>query len=113
MLVTSVLTDDTPPDALDLVAVSDDGAWRTRTPRLAIAPNGAGDVTAAVFLANLLDGHPLDVALARTTSSVFAVIEATAEAGERELRLVQTQDAAGRPADGVRARAAALTGVRR
>ena len=45
-----------------------------------------------MFLANLLDGRPLPVALARTTSSVFAVMEATAEAGDRELRIVQTQD---------------------
>ena len=68
------------------------GAWRTRTPRLGISPNGAGDLTAAVFLANLLDEHPLDLALARTTSSVFAVIDATAAAGARELRIVESQD---------------------
>ena len=92
VLVTSAILDDTPADALDLVAVSAEGAWRTRTPRLPITPNGAGDLTTAVFLAHLLDGQPLDVALARTTSSVFAVMEATAAAGERELRIVQTQD---------------------
>ena len=34
----------------------------------------------------------LDEALSRTTASVFAVVSATAEAGERELRIVQTQD---------------------
>jgi pyridoxine kinase len=92
VLVTSVILDDTPADRLDLVAVSGDGAWRTRTPRLAISPPGAGDLTAAVFLANLLDRHPLPVALARTTSSVFAIIDATAAAGEHEMRIVQTQD---------------------
>jgi pyridoxine kinase len=92
VLVTSVLLDDTPDDSLDLVAVSDDGAWRTRTPRLDLVPAGAGDVTAAVFLANLLDGRSLDEVLARTTSSVFAVIEATVAAGEYELQIVATQD---------------------
>ncbi len=92
VLVTSAVTDDTPADSLDLVAVSRQGAWRTRTPRLGISPNGAGDVTAAVFLANLLDEHPLDLALARTTSSVFAVIDATSAAGSRELRIVESQD---------------------
>jgi len=91
VLVTSTILDDTPDDRLDLVAVSAAGAWRTRTPRLSIAPNGAGDLTTAVFLANLLDGHELDVVLARTTSSVFAVIEATADAGARELHIVQSQ----------------------
>ena len=92
VLVTSAVTDDTPADRLDLVAVSRQGAWRTRTPRLGISPNGAGDLTAAVFLANLLDEHPLDLALARTTSSVFAVIDATAAAGSRELQIVASQD---------------------
>jgi pyridoxine kinase len=90
--VTSTILDDTPDDALDMVAVSDEGAWRTRTPRLTVSPPGAGDLTTAVFLANVLDGHSLPTSLARTTSSVFAVVEATAEAGEREMRIVQTQD---------------------
>ena len=97
VLVTSVVTDDTPADALDLVAVSAEGAWRTRTPRLPISPNGTGDVTAAVFLAHLLDGRPLGEALASTTSAVFAVVEATAAAGDRELRIVQVQDRLAHP----------------
>ncbi len=92
VLVTSVILDDTPEDALDMVAVSEAGAWRTRFPRLSVNPPGAGDLTTSVFLANLLDGRPLDEALARTTAAVFAVVAATAEAGERELRIVQTQD---------------------
>jgi pyridoxine kinase len=92
VLVTSVIVDDTPEDRLDLVAVSGDGAWRTRTPRLSTSPPGAGDLTTAVFLANLLDGRDLPEVLARTTSSVFAVVEATDRAGEREMRIIQTQD---------------------
>ncbi|GAB2744032.1 pyridoxal kinase PdxY [Nocardioides pakistanensis] len=98
VLVTSVITDETPDDALDMVAVSDAGAWRARTPRLPINPPGAGDLTSAVFLANLLAGHDLPTALARTTSSVYAVMEATAEAGSREMRIVASQDALADPA---------------
>ena len=97
VLVTSVMLDDTPDYCLDLVLVADEGAWRTRTPRLATSPPGAGDLTAAVFLANLLDGHPEDVVLARTTSSVFAVVEATAAAGAREMRLVESQERLAHP----------------
>ncbi len=92
VLVTSVIVDDTPEDALDMVVVGGEGAWRTRFPRLSVNPPGAGDLTAAVFLANVLDGRPLEDALARTTASVFAVVQATADAGEREMRIVQTQD---------------------
>jgi pyridoxine kinase len=92
VLVTSVITDDTPDDALDMVVVGADGAWRTRFPRLPHNPQGAGDLTAAVFLANVLDGHDLPTVLARTTSSVFGVVEATNDSGEREMHLVQAQD---------------------
>jgi pyridoxine kinase len=97
VLVTSARVDDTPDDAVDLLAVSDEGAWRTRTPHLDLVPAGAGDVTTAVFLANLLDGRSLDEVLARTTSSVFAVIEATVDAGEYELQLVAAQDLLANP----------------
>jgi pyridoxine kinase len=99
VLVTSVDDDETPADALDMLAVSGEGAWAVRTPRLPINPPGAGDLTAAVFLANLLDGHPLERALARTASSVFAVMEATAADGGREMRIIPTQDALAAPAE--------------
>jgi pyridoxine kinase len=98
VLVTSVITDETPPDVLDMVAVGDGGAWTARTPRLPINPPGAGDLTSAVFLANVLDGHSLADALARTTSSVFAVMEATAAADSREMQIVTSQDALAEPA---------------
>ncbi len=97
VLVTSVITEDTPEDSLDMVAVSGDGAFVVRTPRLPINPPGAGDLTSAVFLANLLGGHDLSAALARTTSSVFAVMEATAEAGTREMRIIASQEALAEP----------------
>lgn len=98
VLVTSAITDDTPEDSIDMVAVSDEGAWTVRTPRLPINPPGAGDLTSAVFLANVLEGHDLPTALARTTSSVYAVMEATADAGSREMRIVAAQDRLASPA---------------
>src|SRR5262249_40833893 len=49
VLVTSVLTEETPVDAIDLVAADDDGVWRVRTPRLDLNVNGAGDAIAALF----------------------------------------------------------------
>ncbi len=98
VLVTSAITEETPEDSIDMVAVSDEGAWIVRTPRLPINPPGAGDLTSAVFLANVLDGHDLPTALARTTSSVYAVMDATAEAGSREMRIVAAQDGLAAPA---------------
>ncbi len=91
VLVTSVRTDTTPDDAIEMVAVDDEGAWSVRTPLLPISVNGAGDVTAALFLAHsLTDGTR--VALERTASSVFAILAATHEAGRREIALIPAQD---------------------
>jgi pyridoxine kinase len=100
VLVTSVLTDETPEGSVDLVAVSAEGAWLTRTPLLPIAPNGCGDVTAAVFLAHLLGTGSAEVALRRVTATVFAILEKTLEAGTREIALVAAQEAIADPPEG-------------
>ena len=97
VLVTSVLVDDTPADSLDVVAVSDAGAWAVTTPLLPIAPNGCGDVTAALYLAHLTTTGSPERALSLTTSSVFAILEATLAAGTREIQLVAAQDAIAAP----------------
>ncbi len=98
VLVTSVITTETPEDEIAMVAVSGEGAFIARTPRLPINPPGAGDLTSAVFLADVLSGHDLPTALARTTSSVFAVMAATAEADSREMRIVAAQHELAHPA---------------
>jgi pyridoxine kinase len=90
-----VLTND--DESVDMVAVSDAGAWVVTTPLLPISPNGGGDVTAALYLAHLhTSGSPAD-ALARTTSSIYAVLEATLAAGTRELQLIGAQAAIADP----------------
>ncbi|MFA6575588.1 MAG: pyridoxal kinase PdxY [Nocardioides sp.] len=97
VLVTSVLHSASAPDTLDVVAVSDEGAWVVTTPLLPITPNGCGDLTAALYLAHLRTTESPAVALARTTSSVFAILEATLAAGTREIQLVSAQDAIAHP----------------
>lgn len=92
VLVTSVSCAENAPGTLDLVAVSEAGAWRVSTPLLSGVFQGAGDLTAAVFLARLLQTQHLAGALARTASIVFGILDATARSGERELALVQAQE---------------------
>ena len=46
---------DGPEDTIDMVAVTDDGAWTVRTPLLPIKANGSGDLTAALFIAHLAE----------------------------------------------------------
>ena len=50
-------------------------------------PNGLGDLTAAVFLARLLDGQNSAKALQSTTASVFEILARTAKRGADELQL--------------------------
>ncbi|MGB2570991.1 pyridoxal kinase PdxY [Micromonospora citrea] len=92
VLVTSVLHGDVPQGSLEVVAVSDEGAWVVTTPLLPISPNGGGDVTAALYLAHLFTTGSPATALERTTASIFAVFEATLAAGTRELQLIASQD---------------------
>jgi pyridoxine kinase len=104
VLVTSVLHDGLAESSLDVVAVSDEGAWAVTTPLLPITPNGGGDVTAALYLAHLLGTGSAPEALGRTVASVFAVLEATIAAGTRELALVAAQDAIAQAPDTVEVR---------
>jgi pyridoxine kinase len=98
VLVTSFLPPDGPEDTIGMLAVTDEGAWLVRTPRLPMKANGSGDLTAALFTAHLkAGGSPAD-GLAATVSSVYAVLKATLESGERELRIVAAQDAIADPA---------------
>jgi pyridoxine kinase len=97
VLVTSMLRPDRPEDTIEMLAVTDDGAWSVRTPRLPMKVNGSGDLTSALFTAHLKETGSAADALAATASSVYAVLSATLESGERELRIIAAQDAIAHP----------------
>lgn len=97
VLVTSVVHGEVPEGRIDVVAVSDEGAWAVETPLLPITPNGCGDVTAALYLAHLRATGSAETALVRTTSAVFAILEKTLAAGTREIQLVAAQEAIADP----------------
>lgn len=97
VLVTSVDVEGVDPGTLDLVVATGSGTWSVTTPRLDGIFQGAGDLTAAVFLARLLQtSDPVD-AVAWTASVVFGVLDATRRSGKRELQLVGAQDELVRP----------------
>jgi pyridoxine kinase len=54
--------------------------------------NGAGDAAAALFFFHYLRADDLAAALARTASSIFGIVRRTAQAGMRELVLIEAQD---------------------
>jgi pyridoxine kinase len=97
ILVTSLRLDDTPADALDMLASEDGALWRLRTPRAPIKANGAGDVIAALFLAHWLRTRSAPEAITLAASSVYGLIDATARAQSRELDIVAAQEEFVRP----------------
>jgi pyridoxine kinase len=92
VLTTSLVADDTPDDAVDLLASEGGRHWRVRTPRLEVSVNGAGDAIAALFLAHWLDTRSAAEALARAAASVYGLLAATEAAGSREILLVAAQE---------------------
>src|SRR3954463_10952422 len=92
IMVTSLHTDETPLDAIDLVASDTSGCFRLRTPKLPISVNGAGDAIAALFFAHYLRTGSAAEALSRATSATFGILRRTAAANAREILLVEAQD---------------------
>jgi len=97
IVVTSLSLEDTPADALDILASEGARLWRLRTPRLPISVNGAGDLLSALFLFHWLETRSAPQALASAASSVYGVVAATAASGERELALIAAQEEIVRP----------------
>ncbi len=92
VLVTSLRTEATPADAMDLLAADGDAFWLLRTPLLPLSVNGAGDAIAALFLFHILRAGSVAVALTAAGSAIHGLLRRTAEIGSREIALVAAQD---------------------
>jgi pyridoxine kinase len=97
VLVTSLTLDNTPPDALDVLAADRAGAWLTRLPRLKRGFNGAGDMTASLFLYHYLTTGQAQQAASLALSSVHGVLRRTLESGAAELQIIAAQEEFVRP----------------
>ena len=92
VLTTSLVAEDTPEDAVDLLASAEGRHFRVRTPRLGVSVNGAGDAIAALFLAHLVRTGSAEQALSAAAASVFGLLSRTEAAGSREILLVEAQE---------------------
>jgi pyridoxine kinase len=92
VLVTSVETQETPSDAIDLVAGEGGRFWRVRTPRLSLSVNGAGDAIAALFFVHYARAGSAQAALAEASASIYGLLKRTEEAGSREILTIAAQD---------------------
>jgi pyridoxine kinase len=90
VVITSAELSGTPADEIETLAVERTGAWRVRTPRVPISPNGSGDLFAALFVSARVRGDDTPDALALAASAMFAVLERTAAAGTEEMRIVES-----------------------
>lgn len=90
IMVTSVAPD--VDGVIDVVASSDEGRFRVRTPLLPLSVNGAGDAISALFFVHYLTTKNAAHAASRAMSSIYGLLKRTAEAGAREILLVEAQD---------------------
>ncbi|HUT49540.1 MAG TPA: pyridoxal kinase PdxY [Alphaproteobacteria bacterium] len=77
---------------LATMALSHEGAWIVRSPRVAAPSYGAGDLFNAVFLDRLLATADVAAALEHTVSAVYGVFAVTAQVGGDALALAAAQD---------------------
>ncbi|MGF2947997.1 pyridoxal kinase PdxY [Microbacterium alcoholitolerans] len=97
VLVTSVERPDRVEGTIEMLAADAKGAWLVTTPHLPMKANGSGDVTAALFTAHYVATGDAKIALERTVSSVFDLLQLTLEADDRELQLIQAQESYANP----------------
>ncbi|MBD3845886.1 pyridoxal kinase PdxY [Bosea sp. SSUT16] len=92
VMVTSLVTEETPADSIDMMAADAKGSWRVRTPKLDVNINGAGDAIAALFFTHYLRDQSAASALSKAASSIYGLLKRTKEAGSREILTVAAQD---------------------
>lgn len=94
ILVTSLTRDDADPTLIEMLLSTKDSAYLVATPRLemTIAPNGSGDMTAAIYLAKYLETRDLKQSLEHTAAALFATFDQTLKLARRELAIIQSQN---------------------
>ncbi|GHB13825.1 pyridoxal kinase PdxY [Salinicola rhizosphaerae] len=97
VLVTSLEIAGDDGEQIGMLVDAPAGSWRIATPKVAfeVPPNGAGDFTAALFLAHTLRAGVKDEgparALEQTAAAVQMLFEHTHRAGSRELAMIAAQ----------------------
>lgn len=94
ILLTSLTRKAQSNEVIEMLVSNKQKQYLIETPRLAmpIAPNGSGDMTAALFLAKFLETHDLKLSLEYTASSIYAVFNKTLNLNQRELAIIASQN---------------------
>jgi pyridoxine kinase len=101
VVVTSAELSDTPAGEIETLAIERTNAsykaWRVRTPKLPISPNGTGDLFASLFVSARVREKDTPEALGHAASAIYAVLERTAARGTGEMRIVESAELLVRP----------------
>jgi len=92
IVVTSAELSDTPTGEIETLAIERERAWRVRTPKLPISPNGTGDLFASLFVSARVRGSDTRQGLSHAASAIFAVLQRTAADGTEEMRIVESAE---------------------
>lgn len=92
VLLTSMVTAETPADGIDMLAMDGEGTWRVRTPKLGLSINGAGDAIMALFFVHYARSRSAPHALGEAAASIYGLLKRTLDAGSREILTVAAQD---------------------
>lgn len=78
----------------EMLFANQDGIWHISRPlyQFAKEPVGVGDLTAGLFVANLLNGKSDLEAFEHTANAVNEVMEQTARSGLYELQIIASRD---------------------
>jgi pyridoxine kinase len=97
VVVTSAELSDTPAGEIETLAIERTQAWRVRTPKLPISPNGTGDLFASLLVSARVREKDTPEALGHAASAIYAVLERTAARGTEEMRIVESAELLVRP----------------
>ena len=92
VLLSSLRTETTPDDAVDMLVHEAGRFHLLRTPLLAVDVNGAGDALAALFLFHRLNGGSEVAALEAAGSAIYGLLRHTEAAGSHEIMTVAAQE---------------------
>ncbi len=93
VLVTSIMTTEMREGEIAMLVSNGLASWMVRTPKLPLAAkvSGAGDATAALFLAKYLEHRNAPKALHYTASVIYDIFADTYHRGETELQMIRSQ----------------------
>jgi pyridoxine kinase len=106
VIVTSLTTEDAPENVIEVLAVTDAGAYLIATPLIPLEPprNGTGDTITALFLGHYLKSRDIQRSLERAVNGLYRLLEITHEKGTREIQLIAAQDELLNPSSSFKAR---------